>query len=826
MNSSTPQESSDFSMQPAASQPDLLHSSQKKGGCAYAVIYTLLLIWVTVISLLASLVTWILEQANFSGEIPISPLPWTTFTLLISALLIGAPCLVAALIIKMPVQRAPMRTWALAGLFVFCLVPSHLTDIVDFQLAMLLKLAGMLLYLVALFIWRTISKTPLHRPQWNGVWLALAGGGLIAFPWLLNGALGSILDILLALIVSLLFGLSAALTLDLSLFSVTRPQSEVSNRRLWLDALTAVATLGIMVHSIAQSGNQSLLVISLPLAGLVVSALDAYHKQADSTRRIGAWGSAACLLSLSLFWPLAMVDPDELMAVITGGSGDLMSYGLNMTVITLGVLLVLGLVLLLVYKWLHQSTTAGRIGWPLALLVWAAMIGIYSLGGQHGFYGEQLFVILKDQADVSHAESISDTNQRRQYVYDTLVARANDSQAGLRKKLDQFGIHYTSYYLVNGLEVDGGPLLALWLKNQPEVDRVLPSPHLRPLAQALPISKGELSQTDLHGAMGEMWNLKMIGADRVVSELNVTGQGIVVGQSDSGAQGDHPELAESYRGRLQGNDYNWLDPWYHTTSPLDIGGHGTHTLGSIVGKNVGVAPGAQWIGCVNLARNLGNPPYYLNCMQFMLAPYPQNGNPLKDGDPARGAQVLNNSWGCPNVEGCDANALLPAVRALRQAGIFVVASAGNDGMQGCGSVKDPIALYGEVYSVGAVNKKGDRAEFSSLGPVNIDGSGRVKPDITAPGENVFSSTPQNTYAIYSGTSMAGPHVAGVVALMWSANPRLVGNIEQTAKILNTTAHPYTGLLPQCAQVSSTPNNVAGYGIVDAFAAVKAAQEFK
>ena len=102
----------------------------------------------------------------------------------------------------------------------------------------------------------------------------------------------------------------------------------------------------------------------------------------------------------------------------------------------------------------------------------------------------------------------------------------------------------------------------------------------------------------------------------------------------------------------------------------------------MLGKGgIGVAPDAQWIACVNLERNLGNPPLYLNCMQFMLAPFPHNGDPLKDGDPTRAAYVLNNSWGCPTLEGCDAESLRPAVDALRKAGIFVAVSAGNDGPQ-------------------------------------------------------------------------------------------------------------------------------------------------
>jgi subtilisin family serine protease len=69
--------------------------------------------------------------------------------------------------------------------------------------------------------------------------------------------------------------------------------------------------------------------------------------------------------------------------------------------------------------------------------------------------------------------------------------------------------------------------------------------------------------------------------------------------------------------------------------------------------------------------------------------------------------------------------------------------------------------------------------------------------------------------------MAGPHVAGVVALMWSANPALIGDIERTEQILRETAQPYTGRLPECV-APGQPNNAAGYGIIDAYAAVQTA----
>jgi len=154
-----------------------------------------------------------------------------------------------------------------------------------------------------------------------------------------------------------------------------------------------------------------------------------------------------------------------------------------------------------------------------------------------------------------------------------------------------------------------------------------------------------------------------------------------------------------------------------------------------------------------------------------------------------------------------------------------VVSAGNSGYSGCGSVRDPLAIYGEVYSVGAVSASGQLADFSSKGPVTIDGSNRIKPDIAAPGEGVLSSYPGGTYYVASGTSMAGPHVVGVVALMWSANPKLVGNIDQTVKILDQSTRPYQGTLAAC-EGSGVPNDGAGYGIVDAYNAVKLALEVR
>ena len=218
--------------------------------------------------------------------------------------------------------------------------------------------------------------------------------------------------------------------------------------------------------------------------------------------------------------------------------------------------------------------------------------------------------------------------------------------------------------------------------------------------------------------------------------------------------------------------------------------------------------------------------------------------------------MLNNSWGCPEeAEGCDATSLLPAVRALRAAGIFVVASAGNEG-PACSTINDAIALYDEVFSVGALDEAGNLAPFSSTGPVTVDGSGRVKPDILAPGVRVLSAFPNSSYEVTDGTSMAGPHVAGVVALVWSANPALIGDIDRTEQILIDAVTPFTGTLGALADLAADaatpaptteptwidqldsanqlrsclaqtdiaviPNNVAGYGIINAYRAVQLA----
>jgi len=149
---------------------------------------------------------------------------------------------------------------------------------------------------------------------------------------------------------------------------------------------------------------------------------------------------------------------------------------------------------------------------------------------------------------------------------------------------------------------------------------------------------------------------------------------------------------------------------------------------------------------------------------------------------------------------------------------MMVVAAGNYGSS-CSTLLDPPSFYEASYTAGALNTGTDTiAFFSSRGPVTVDGSGRIKPDITAPGTSTRSASnaSDNAYTFADGTSMATPHIAGAMALLWSANPSLQNQIDPSRAALNNAAvHIATN---QCSS-SGTPNNVYGWGRVDILAAI-------
>ncbi len=441
-----------------------------------------------------------------------------------------------------------------------------------------------------------------------------------------------------------------------------------------------------------------------------------------------------------------------------------------------------------------------------------------------------VLVVMEEQADLSAAEGASDLEERRRQVYDALRTTALRSQADLRADLDRAGVAYRSFYIVNMIAMRGDRERLTELADRPEVARIVANPWVR---QSLPEPRsGVLSQAR---AEGIAWGVERVNAEDVWS-LGHTGEGVVVAGQDTGYDWDHPALIEQYRGYngvTVTHDYNWHDAIHSPGSncgadspyPCDDNGHGTHTMGTIVGddgaeQRIGVAPGAEWIGCRNMNEGVGSPATYIECFEFFLAPYPVGGDSFTEGEPSLAPHVINNSWTCPPTEGCDWDTLQAVVENVRAAGITVVASAGNSG-PGCSSVQDPIALYDAAVSVGATNLADAVAGFSSRGPVTADGSGRRKPDVSAPGVNVLSSVPGTGYRLMSGTSMAGPHVAGTAALLWSADPSLVGDVDATEEIISHAARPRT-TAEGCGGdgADDVPNNVYGWGIVDALAAVE------
>ncbi len=206
---------------------------------------------------------------------------------------------------------------------------------------------------------------------------------------------------------------------------------------------------------------------------------------------------------------------------------------------------------------------------------------------------------------------------------------------------------------------------------------------------------------------------------------------------------------------------------------------------------------------------------YSECFQFFIAPTDLNDeNPLPELAP----DVVNDSWSCPPspLEDCDdPNVMLTVVENVRAAGIVVSHSAANSG-PGCSSIDTPAAIYEASFTVGAVEQQRRHRQLLIRGPVTVDGSNRLKPDISAPGVSIRSSVPPGGYSSFSGTSMSAPHVSGLVALLISAQPCLAGDPDAIEQHIIDTAVPRT-TGQECGGIpgDQVPNNTYGYGAIRA-----------
>lgn len=406
----------------------------------------------------------------------------------------------------------------------------------------------------------------------------------------------------------------------------------------------------------------------------------------------------------------------------------------------------------------------------------------------------------------------------REEIVEQSERLAEDSQKSILDILESEKVtgqvkFYESFHIINCINVIAKKSLLSSLAKRSEVEKIVLNKKIK--ADKKEKNAPEVRTYSMNSANGKHvpWNLKAIAADKAQELANSSNNEVVVAIIDSGVDGTHPAIKDNYRGK----DASLAAySWYNTITgkdgsqeiPSDSRGHGTHVCGTILGSRdnslLGVAPKAKWMA-VKVFDDDGETDNakLIKAGQWIMAP---------NGDPKYAPNVVNNSWGGNSTDGFYQD----IVKAWRKAGIFPVFSAGNVSQFNNGgenSIGTP-ASYPESYAVGAIRKDEHVAKFSLRGKSNY--TDKWKPDIVAPGVNILSSMPGNKYEILTGTSMAGPHVTGVVALMLSVNKDL--SVDQIEKILNSTATPLKD-----EDYTSTPNHGYGYGKVNAALAVELAK---
>jgi subtilisin family serine protease len=374
---------------------------------------------------------------------------------------------------------------------------------------------------------------------------------------------------------------------------------------------------------------------------------------------------------------------------------------------------------------------------------------------------------------------------------------------------------YTPYWIMNLVVVSATKAELQRIAQRPDVDAIegnFRATLIEPAYMGSPTA-----------GIGVTNSLRAINADRVWYELGITGYGRLVANLDTGVDGAHPALTDRWRG----NWHPWQECWRDalgtgTEYPTDTHGHGTHTMGTIsgaghaTGDTVGVAFEALWIADNSINQGVG-PEFdndVLGAFQWFADP---------DGDPGTTddvPDVLQNSWGIDSRFGYDYQDCdyrwQEAIENCEAAGVVVTFSAGNEGPSPQ-THRSPANICNTStvnFSVGAVDCENYNwpypiASWSSRGPSDCDGV-TIKPEVVGPGVSVYSSYPGGSYTRMSGTSMAGPHVAGVVALMRQANPN--ADVETIKNILMNTARDLG---------TAGEDNNYGWGIIDAYEAVMA-----
>ncbi|MGD6831037.1 S8 family serine peptidase [Sutcliffiella halmapala] len=416
-----------------------------------------------------------------------------------------------------------------------------------------------------------------------------------------------------------------------------------------------------------------------------------------------------------------------------------------------------------------------------------------------------------EKAKEQKLTEVSAKLQVRSAIVSTLRNTAMETQTGVIEYLEEAKLKgnvekIQPFYVVNAVAVTATKDVMDKLATYPEVAKILPN-ETRQLITPIHNKK----TTSAANSSSVEWGVERVGAPQVW-DMGIDGAGIVVASIDTGVQWDHPALMEKYRGYNPANpnqadhQLNWFDAVGGRETPYDDLAHGTHTVGTMVGSEsdgsnqIGVAPGAQWIAVKAFTARGGMDVDLLEAGEWILAPKDAEGNP----HPELAPDVVNNSWG--GGPGLD-EWYRPMVQNWRAANIFPVFAAGNNGAKE--GIASP-ANYPESFAVAATDHDNTLAYFSSRGPGPYD---ETKPDVSAPGVDVRSAVPNNNYDLMSGTSMATPHITGIVALLKQTNASLT--IDQIEDILTVSAIPLTD-----SEYSSSPNYGYGHGFVNAYNAIK------
>lgn len=458
-----------------------------------------------------------------------------------------------------------------------------------------------------------------------------------------------------------------------------------------------------------------------------------------------------------------------------------------------------------------------------------AVIDAFATNGSAAYWVDFL-----SHPDLSKAYEMS-WEERGWYVYETLKTDAEKSQAVVRDYLSSHGVVFESFWIKNTILVrQSDPSVFDMMQQLPNVQAIR---SLHSYALDVPENVYEPQYFILAGIEP---NIAHVKADQVWG-MGIDGAGSVVANIDTGVLFTHDALLFQYRGNNRDgtytHDYNWFDPYGVYTIPTDANGHGTHTMGTMVGDDgvanqIGMAPGAQWIACRGCSSSSCTDAALLACAQFVTAPTTVTGTAP---NPNMRPYVVNNSWG--DCSTSYDNWYQVVVDAWQASGIYPVFSNGNasncgySAPPGLNTVGNP-ARYGNVTSVGSSGQQnGQYATHSNWGPTDnpdtinpTNGFDMLKPQVIAPGVSIRSSinSSNTSYTISSGTSMSAPHVTGLVALMWQAAPCLVGNFAVTENIMESTATDISYDDGSPLTPTNFPNFTTGWGEIDALAAVTTA----